>query len=100
MLKGMEDPISNSKCKLAMLNEHCVGILTREIDAGDEYSLFIQLNFGTSIYPVPDVPLFASYFIDDSGHCPHDEVPELVNSILCEWIVEVEDKLHHIESCQ
>ncbi|XP_056160251.1 uncharacterized protein LOC115683085 isoform X3 [Syzygium oleosum] len=67
VVQGMEDPITNSKCKLAMLNEHCVGILTREIDA---------------------------------GHCPHDEVPELVNSILCEWIVEVEDKLHHFESCQ
>lgn len=67
VVQGMKDPISNSKSKLAMLTEHCLGILTREIDA---------------------------------GHCPHDEVPELVNSILCEWIVEVEDKLHHIESCK
>ncbi|XP_004143716.1 uncharacterized protein LOC101210685 isoform X2 [Cucumis sativus] len=26
----------------------------------------------------------------DAGHCPHDELPEEVNSILCEWIVGIE----------
>ncbi|XP_039689791.1 uncharacterized protein [Medicago truncatula] len=26
----------------------------------------------------------------DAGHCPHDEVPESVNTILCDWIQRVE----------
>ncbi|OMO85847.1 hypothetical protein CCACVL1_09967 [Corchorus capsularis] len=29
----------------------------------------------------------------DAGHCPHDEQPEKVNSIICEWIVTVERKV-------
>ncbi|XP_038875211.1 uncharacterized protein LOC120067727 isoform X2 [Benincasa hispida] len=28
----------------------------------------------------------------DAGHCPHDELPEEVNSILCEWVVRIENK--------
>ncbi|KAJ1384600.1 Alpha/Beta hydrolase fold, partial [Sesbania bispinosa] len=26
----------------------------------------------------------------DAGHCPHDEVPERVNMIICDWILSVE----------
>lgn len=26
-----------------------------------------------------------------SGHCPHDEVPELVNSIITQWVVKMEN---------
>lgn len=26
------------------------------------------------------------------GHCPHDEMPEEVNSIICEWIVTLSSK--------
>lgn len=29
----------------------------------------------------------------DAGHCPHDEQPQKVNSIVCEWVVAVERKL-------
>ncbi|CAK8575378.1 unnamed protein product [Lathyrus sativus] len=29
----------------------------------------------------------------DAGHCPHDEVPELVNSIICDWIRRVESNI-------
>ncbi|XP_058768414.1 uncharacterized protein LOC131642150 isoform X1 [Vicia villosa] len=29
----------------------------------------------------------------DAGHCPHDEVPELVNSIICNWIHRVESNI-------
>lgn len=29
----------------------------------------------------------------DAGHCPHDELPKEVNSILCEWIVRIESKI-------
>ncbi|KAH1075645.1 hypothetical protein J1N35_027973 [Gossypium stocksii] len=29
----------------------------------------------------------------DAGHCPHDEQPQKVNSIVCEWVVAVESKL-------
>lgn len=28
----------------------------------------------------------------DSGHCPHDELPDEVNSIICEWIANVRAK--------
>ncbi|XP_022928782.1 uncharacterized protein LOC111435603 isoform X1 [Cucurbita moschata] len=28
----------------------------------------------------------------DAGHCPHDELPQQVNSILCEWILRLETK--------
>jgi len=27
----------------------------------------------------------------DAGHCPHDEVPELVNSIITQWVVKMEN---------
>ncbi|KAJ8470631.1 hypothetical protein OPV22_024974 [Ensete ventricosum] len=33
----------------------------------------------------------------DAGHCPHDEVPQKVNSILREWITKVESSLHILE---
>ncbi|CAN6709746.1 unnamed protein product [Malus baccata var. baccata] len=29
----------------------------------------------------------------DAGHCPHDELPDEVNSIICEWIVNRSSKL-------
>ncbi|XP_061353310.1 uncharacterized protein LOC133298086 isoform X2 [Gastrolobium bilobum] len=29
----------------------------------------------------------------DAGHCPHDEVPEQVNIIICEWILGVESNI-------
>ncbi|KDP22400.1 hypothetical protein JCGZ_26231 [Jatropha curcas] len=29
----------------------------------------------------------------DAGHCPHDEKPEEVNTIICEWIVTAESKI-------
>ncbi|KAL6131884.1 hypothetical protein ACLB2K_070257 [Fragaria x ananassa] len=28
----------------------------------------------------------------DAGHCPHDELPDEVNSIICEWIVTLSSK--------
>ncbi|XP_022736721.1 uncharacterized protein LOC111289719 [Durio zibethinus] len=59
IVQGMKDPLSDSKAKLAMLKEHCAGLVIRELDA---------------------------------GHCPHDEQPEKVNSIIWEWVVAVERK--------
>ncbi|XP_054811010.1 uncharacterized protein LOC129312411 [Prosopis cineraria] len=29
----------------------------------------------------------------NAGHCPHDEVPEQVNPIICEWILRMESKI-------
>ncbi|XP_002510925.2 uncharacterized protein LOC8266046 isoform X2 [Ricinus communis] len=29
----------------------------------------------------------------DAGHCPHDELPEEVNPIICEWVVAAESKI-------
>ncbi|KAI4320063.1 hypothetical protein MLD38_033582 [Melastoma candidum] len=29
----------------------------------------------------------------DAGHCPHDELPEEVNSVICKWIKRVEENL-------
>ncbi|XVF09684.1 hypothetical protein REPUB_Repub07fG0116100 [Reevesia pubescens] len=60
IVQGMKDPLSDAKAKLAMLKEHCAGLVIRELDA---------------------------------GHCPHDEQPEKVNSIICEWIVTIERKV-------
>ncbi|KAL5744368.1 hypothetical protein ACOSQ2_027484 [Xanthoceras sorbifolium] len=60
IIQGMKDPISDSKSKLAMLKEHCAGVVIKELDA---------------------------------GHCPHDERPEEVNSIIQKWIATVESKL-------
>ncbi|KAM7266414.1 hypothetical protein ACFE04_004311 [Oxalis oulophora] len=57
--KGMKDPLLNSKSKLAMIKEHCAGVVIKELDA---------------------------------GHCPQDELPETVNSIICEWIARVESR--------
>lgn len=39
--QGIKDPLCDSKTKLAMLREHCRGIVTKEIDAGS----FIVLLF-------------------------------------------------------
>ncbi|CAH1430369.1 unnamed protein product [Lactuca virosa] len=33
----------------------------------------------------------------DAGHCPHDEVPEEVNSIIREWVVNVENRCQILE---
>ncbi|XP_047176191.1 uncharacterized protein LOC124843479 isoform X1 [Vigna umbellata] len=60
IIQGMKDPISDSNSKVAMLKEHCDGVIIKELEA---------------------------------GHCPHDEVPERVNSIICEWIIGVESKI-------
>ncbi|KAJ8560389.1 hypothetical protein K7X08_004447 [Anisodus acutangulus] len=60
VLQGMKDPLSDSRSRLAMLREHCEGIVIRELNA---------------------------------GHCPHDEKPEEVNSIIQEWVVTVESEV-------
>ncbi|XP_060216606.1 uncharacterized protein LOC132644073 isoform X1 [Lycium barbarum] len=60
VLQGMKDPLSDSHSRLAMLREHCEGIVIRELNA---------------------------------GHCPHDEKPEEVNSIIQEWVVTLESEL-------
>ncbi|WCJ36512.1 DNA photolyase DNA photolyase [Euphorbia peplus] len=60
VIQGMKDPISDSKSKVAMLKEHCCGVVIRELDA---------------------------------GHCPHDERPEEVNAIICEWVAAAEAKI-------
>ncbi|KAL5728129.1 hypothetical protein ACHQM5_001251 [Ranunculus cassubicifolius] len=31
----------------------------------------------------------------DAGHCPHDERPEEVNALICEWIVKLEKSLQN-----
>ncbi|GAU45669.1 hypothetical protein TSUD_268360 [Trifolium subterraneum] len=60
IIQGMKDPISDSKATVAMLKEHCDGVIVKELDA---------------------------------GHCPHDEVPESVNTIICGWIQKVESNI-------
>ncbi|PKI54488.1 hypothetical protein CRG98_025002 [Punica granatum] len=66
VIQGMKDPLSDSKTKLAMLREHCPGIMIRKLDA---------------------------------GHCPHDECPEEVNPIVCDWIMLIESRSLPVESC-
>lgn len=57
VIQGINDPLRDSKSMLAMLRQHCKGIVIKEVD---------------------------------SGHCPHDEQPEKVNSIIREWVVTIE----------
>ncbi|KAK6926363.1 Alpha/beta hydrolase fold-1 [Dillenia turbinata] len=59
VIQGMNDPITNSKYKVAMLREYCIDVTVQELDA---------------------------------GHCPHDELPEDVNSILREWVFNFQSK--------
>lgn len=33
----------------------------------------------------------------DAGHCPHDVAPEEVNSIIWEWVVNVENRCQILE---
>lgn len=33
----------------------------------------------------------------DAGHCPHDEVPEEVNSVIREWVVNIESRREILE---
>lgn len=33
------------------------------------------------------------------GHCPHDELPQEVNSVICDWIMQIESRLLTAESC-
>ncbi|XP_038685375.1 uncharacterized protein LOC119985219 isoform X2 [Tripterygium wilfordii] len=60
IIQGTKDPISDSKSELALIKEHCPGIIIKELDA---------------------------------GHCPHDEQPEQVNLIICEWVMSAESKI-------
>jgi hypothetical protein len=38
-VQGMKDPITDSKSKVAMLKEHCPGVVIRELDAGNFITL-------------------------------------------------------------
>ncbi|GJM99353.1 hypothetical protein PR202_ga16444 [Eleusine coracana subsp. coracana] len=68
VVQGMKDPLRKSEVFVTMLREHCRKVHIREV-------LF----------------LFASLLmVNMSGHAPHDEVPDEVNSLLCEWMEETE----------
>ncbi|GJN34461.1 hypothetical protein PR202_gb23123 [Eleusine coracana subsp. coracana] len=68
VVQGMKDPLRKSDVFVTMLREHCRKVHIREV-------LF----------------LFASLLmVNMSGHAPHDEVPDEVNSLLCEWMEETE----------
>ena len=82
----MKDPISDSNSKLTMLKEHCGGVVIKEVDAG-EYCFF---SFLLEYYYLNLMSLMNHEIV---GHCPHDEVPELVNSIICEWTLTQERKV-------
>lgn len=80
---------------VAMLREQCKGIVIKELVAGNEYWLVMgwfnyvpsqRYFFYCNNVWFPDAYLF-SYI---SGHCPHDEQPENVNSIIQEWVVTIE----------
>lgn len=34
-----------------------------------------------------------NFHFDISGHCPHDELPQEVNSIICKWVASIHSKL-------
>ena len=73
-----------------MLEEHCDGITIREVDAGNylvNKCAFI-LNY---FWFDPNLPFLFDLGI--IGHCPHDEVPDQVNPIICQWILDAESKI-------
>jgi hypothetical protein len=37
----MKDPISDSKATVAMLKEHCDGVIIKELDAGNENFIYL-----------------------------------------------------------
>lgn len=42
----------------------------------------------------PDLmKVFVSHVIESAGHCPHDEIPREVNSIIREWILTQESRI-------
>ncbi|EFH43875.1 deoxyribodipyrimidine photolyase family protein [Arabidopsis lyrata subsp. lyrata] len=63
---GMKDPISDPKKKVALLKELCPAMVIKQI---------VYISF------------FLTLVSASIGHCPHDEIPEEVNPIICEWIV-------------
>lgn len=71
-----------------MLKEHCAGIVIRELDAGNFTTVFSKfVSFFPCFFLSPHISLCIT------GHCPHDEKPEEVNSIISEWIVTIESKV-------
>lgn len=91
--QGRKDPLYNSQTILALLREHCKGVTIRELDAGNSDSFLMAFITCDGIY----CKLLFTYSgllmlllsINPSGHCPHDERPEAVNSIIQEWVVTV-----------
>jgi hypothetical protein len=39
--QGMKDPISDSNAAVAMLKEHCDGVIIKELDAGKENFIYL-----------------------------------------------------------
>jgi hypothetical protein len=39
--QGMKDPISDSNATVAMLKEHCDGVIIKELDAGNENFIYL-----------------------------------------------------------
>ncbi|KAE9464981.1 hypothetical protein C3L33_03111, partial [Rhododendron williamsianum] len=93
VIQGRKDPLYNSQTILALLREHCKGVTIRELDAGNSDSFLMAFITCDGIY----CKLLFTYSgllmlllsINPSGHCPHDERPEAVNSIIQEWVVTV-----------
>lgn len=91
----MKDPLSDSRSILAMFREHCRGIAIKEIDAGN-FTVF--LFYVLSFCPLPIVVPYICTIL--SGHCPHDELPNEVNSIIKEWVVTLESEVSPVTSKQ
>ena len=92
----MKDPLSDSRSMLAMVREHCKGVAIKEIDAG---------NFTALRFYVLHRSTFYRMFIHFSGsklpgHCPHDELPSEVNSIITEWVAALEHQVSPVASKQ
>lgn len=82
----MKDPLSDSRSMLSMVREHCRGVAIKEIDAGNYTALqFYVLHHSAFIQM-----LIACTCTILLGHCPHDELPNEVNSIITEWVVTLE----------
>lgn len=90
----MKDPISDPKKKVALLKEACPAMMIKKVDAGKRKTTAkISLSHFSSPYSRLYILLLDSFMVSfaSTGHCPHDEIPEEVNRIICEWIVKVDN---------
>ena len=89
--KGMKDPLTKSEAFVTMLREHCSKVQIRELNAGTPQNPNVFTDFTFKCCIVHHYIFL--FMVNITGHAPHDEVPDEVNTLLCEWTKQIEVKL-------